>query len=263
MSGLVVESATVLVGKRTILNGASLSAPAGAITGLIGPNGAGKSTLIATVMGLRRLASGSITFSGAEFLAMLAARRAKLCAHVEQFATTTERLTVRDVVALGRVPFQSDWQGAASLQDAAIVDAALDELGMSSFADRLYHRLSGGEQQRVQIARALAQQPRLLLLDEPTSHLDIKAQLLVLDVLRRRAQAGCTVVLAMHDLNLASRYCDHLVLLDEGMVVAEGTPAAVLAPALLRRVYGVEATVLTVPGKAYPVVIYDSAVNSD
>jgi iron complex transport system ATP-binding protein len=263
MSGLVVEGVTVRAGERTILSGAGFSAPAGAITGLIGPNGAGKSTLISAVLGLRRLAVGEIMFDGTSLPAMMAAERAKLCAHVEQFATTTERLSVRDVVALGRVPFQSAWQSVPTARDDAVVASALEIMGMTGFAGRLYHLLSGGEQQRVQIARALAQEPRLLLLDEPTSHLDIRAQLLVLDVLRRQAQAGCTVVLAMHDLNLATRYCDHLVVLDGGRVVAEGSPGEVLDADLLLRVYGVVATIVAVPGKAHPVVIYDSVPNSD
>jgi iron complex transport system ATP-binding protein len=136
-------------------------------------------------------------------------------------------------------------------------------MGMTDFAGRLYHLLSGGEQQRVQIARALAQEPRLLLLDEPTSHLDIRAQLLVLDVLRAQAQAGCTIVLAMHDLNLASRYCDHLVVLNASEMLTQGAPRDVLDADLLLRVYGVAATIVAVPGKAYPLVIYDSAPNSD
>jgi iron complex transport system ATP-binding protein len=263
MSGLVVEGVTVRAGERTILDGAGFTAPAGAVTGLIGPNGAGKSTLIGAIMGLRRLVGGTIAFDGTNLPAMPSAERARLCAHVEQFATTTERLTVGDVEGLGRVPFQSAWQSAPSAHDEAVVASALAAMGMSAFAGRLYHLLSGGEQQRVQIARALAQEPRLLLLDEPTSHLDIRAQLLVLDVLRQQAQAGCTVVLAMHDLNLAARYCNHLVVLDAGKVVAEGAPAEVLDPEMLLAVYGVAATIVQVAGKPYPLVIYDSAPNSD
>jgi iron complex transport system ATP-binding protein len=263
MSGLVVHGVTVKAGERPLLDAVGFTAPAGAVTGLIGPNGAGKSTLIAAIMGQRRLTGGKIEFDGADLPAMPPADRAKLCAHVEQFATTTERLTVRDVVALGRVPFQSAWQSTPSERDDAAVTSALNLMGMTDFAGRLYHLLSGGEQQRVQIARALAQEPRLLLLDEPTCHLDIRAQLLVLDVLRAQAQAGCTVLLAMHDLNLASRYCDHLVVLNASEMLTQGAPRDVLDADLLLRVYGVAATIVAVPGKAYPLVIYDSAPNSD
>jgi iron complex transport system ATP-binding protein len=259
MSGLVVRDAEVRAGGRPILAAASFTAPTGAVTGIIGPNGAGKSTLITAILGLRPLSIGSIAFDGADLPAMPAADRARFCAYVEQSAETPERLTVRDVVALGRVPFQSAWQSAASDEDEAITAAAIAELDLGSFVTRLYHTLSGGEQQRVQIARALTQQPRLLLLDEPTSHLDIQAQLLTLDLLTRRARGGCTVVLAMHDLNLAARYCDHLVVLKAGRCVAEGAPADVLTPERLLDVYGVHASIIRLSGSAVPHVIYDRA----
>lgn len=257
MSGLVVSNAAVQAGDRAILSGVSFAAPAGWVTGLIGPNGAGKSTLIAAMLGLRRLSAGSIRFGGVDLPAMPPAERAKLCAYVEQFATTPERLTVADVVGLGRLPFQSAWQSAPSPQDDAIVVAALHDTGTVGFTGRLYDTLSGGEQQRVQIARALAQEPRLLLLDEPTSHLDIQAQLLALELLRQRAAGGCTVVLALHDLNLAARYCDRLVVLAGGRVAADGAPADILDPSLLLSVYGVHATVARLPGSAHPLVVYD------
>jgi len=117
--------------------------------------------------------------------------------------------------------------------------------------------LSGGEQQRVQIARALAQQPRLLLLDEPTSHLDIHAQLVTLDLMARRARAGATILLALHDLNLAAAFCDSLVVLHAGRVIAAGPPEQVLTPALLRQVYGVDATLLRHPISGRPLIAYD------
>lgn len=263
MSGLVVSDVEVRVGDRAILAGAALNAPAGRVTGLLGPNGAGKSTLLGAMIGLRRLAAGGISFNGTDLPAMLPAERARLCAYVEQEATTSERLTVRDVVALGRVPFQSAWQTVPNTEDEALVTTALAELGVAGLAARLFHSLSGGEQQRVQIARALAQQPQLLLLDEPTSHLDIQAQILVLETLRRRAAAGCTVVLAMHDLNLAARYCDHLVVLASGRTVRQGRPAEVLDSAMLLEVYGVHASVVRLEDSAHPHVVYNGAVPYD
>lgn len=263
MSGLVAEGVEVRVGGRAILADLSLIAPTGAVTGLLGPNGAGKSTLLSAMLGLRRLTSGSIRFDGVDLPGTLPADRARLCAYVEQVATTAERLTVADVVALGRVPFQSAWQGRPTPEDETIASEALAELGMSSFSRRLFHSLSGGEQQRVQIARALAQEPRLLLLDEPTSHLDIQAQILVLETLRRRAAGGCTVILAMHDLNLAARYCDHLVVLGGGHTVREGAPKAVLDPALLLEVYGVHASVVRPEGGQPLHVLYNGAMPYD
>ncbi|MBN8995828.1 MAG: ABC transporter ATP-binding protein [Rhizobiales bacterium] len=262
MSGLVLRDVEVRAGGRAIVADASLAAPKGRVTGLLGPNGAGKSTLLAATLGLRRLAQGSVHFDGLDLAAMPAAERARLAAYVEQSAATSERLTVRDVVALGRIPYQSVWQSGPGAGDEAIVASALAALGVTGFGDRLYQTLSGGEQQRVQIARALAQEPTLLLLDEPTSHLDIEAQLTTLDLLRERAQAGCTIILAMHDLNLAARHCDHLAVMKDGRVVAEGAPAAVLSAPLLLDVYGVHATIVQLPGHGAPLVVYDRARGS-
>jgi iron complex transport system ATP-binding protein len=259
MSGLVVSAIDVRAGGVRILSGVTFHSPAAAVTGLIGPNGAGKSTLIGAAVGLRPVTTGSIDFQGSELPLMRPADRARLLAHVEQEASTSERLTVRDVVALGRIPYQSSWQSAPSASDEQVVAGALAELGLEALAGRLYHSLSGGEQQRVQLARALAQEPRLLLLDEPTSHLDIQAQLLVLELLRRRAEAGNTVLVALHDLNLAARFCDHLVVMRGGRVFAEGTPRVVLTAELLREVYGVHAAIVELPGSAYPLVVYDRA----
>ncbi len=260
MSGLVMSGVTVRAGGRAIVSDASLAALPGTITGLIGPNGAGKSTLLAATLGLRTRDSGTVRFDGEDLAAMTAAARARLCAYVEQFATTTERLTARDAVSLGRIPYQSAWQGSPDTADEAVIDESLEAVGMSGFGARAYHTLSGGEQQRVQVARALAQEPRLLLLDEPTSHLDIQAQLLILDLLQKRARAGATVVIAMHDLNLAARFCDRLVVLRAGRVAAQGTPANVLQPELLLDVYGVRAVVLKAPGTGHPLIAYDAAL---
>ena len=257
MSGLVVRNAEVRAGGRAIVSAAGFTAPAGTMTALLGPNGAGKSTLLGSLIGLRKLETGTVSFDDTDLLGMRSTDRAKLCAYVEQQAATPERLTVRDVVGLGRVPFQSTWQSGPSAEDEAIVDGAIRALHLTAFATRLYQTLSGGEQQRVQLARALAQEPRLLLLDEPTSHLDIEAQLTTLDLLRRRSREGCTVVVALHDLNLAARYCDHLVVMKAGTVVAQGRPDEVLTPELLLDVYGVHASIVRLPGNPLPLVVYD------
>ena len=237
---LVVQNLAVTRGARTILTGASFTAPQAAMTGLIGPNGAGKSTLLSALLGL-------VPSTGS---------RARLAALVEQSVSTEERLSVRDVVALGRIPFQSALAAGNAGEDDAIINAALSETGMSGFAARRFNTLSGGEQQRVHIARALAQQPRLLLLDEPTSHLAIAAQLQLFALLRRRAATGTTVVLALHDLNLAAR-CHHLVVLTSGHVLAEGTPTQVLTPNLLRDTYGVAARLVPDPITGRPLLVYD------
>lgn len=254
-AGLHVSGASVIKGGRAVVSDVRFAASGGKVTGLVGPNGAGKSTLIGAVVGLERLEQGTVLFDGADLMAMDRRSRAKLCAYVEQSAATEERLSVVDVVALGRIPHGSVWVTGPSVEDEAIVMGALGRVGMDDFAARQFNTLSGGEQQRVQMARALAQEPKLLVLDEPTSHLDIRAQLQVLDLLGALAQAGGTVLLALHDLNLALRYCDWLVVLDGGQVVGEGVPADILTADLLARVYGVRAQVLE--GGAGPVIAYE------
>lgn len=254
---LLVRNLTARRGGRSILSDIAFTAPHAAITGLIGPNGAGKSTLLAALLGLLP-ATGSAAFAGHDLPSMPRRERARLAALVEQSAATEERLTVRDVVALGRIPFQSALSAAGGATDQAIIAAALNETGMSAFAARRFDTLSGGEQQRVHIARALAQEPRLLVLDEPSSHLDIGAQLHLLALLRRRAGAGTIILLALHDLNLATRSCDHLVLLAAGRVLAEGPPASVLTPDLLHRAYGVRARLVPDPVSGRALIVYDT-----
>jgi iron complex transport system ATP-binding protein len=258
-AGLAVSGVTVRLGAQTILQGVDLEAAPGMVTGLIGPNGAGKSTLMHAILGLTPLAGGTVRFDDADLLTLPRRIRAQCAAFVEQSAGTDARLSVSDVVMLGRIPFQPVWQSSPSPQDQALVHAALVEVDMAGFAGRLYHTLSGGEQQRVQLARALAQQPRLLVLDEPTNHLDIHAQLTALHLLRRHARAGATVLLALHDLNLAAGFCDFLVVLHGGRQVAAGTPEQVLTPALLRAVYGVDASLLRHPASGKPMIAYDLA----
>jgi iron complex transport system ATP-binding protein len=259
MSRLAVRSVDLRAGGRTIVSSASFSAASGSMTGVIGPNGAGKSTLLASLVGLRAPAAGTIQFEGTDLVAIPASERARICAYVEQSATTSERLTVKDVAALGRVPHQPAWQSRPSAHDEIVIADAITALQLSGFVDRLYQTLSGGEQQRVQLARALAQEPRLLVLDEPTSHLDIEAQLTTLELLSQRAAIGCTVVMALHDLNLAARYCDHLVVMKDGTVVAEGSPRDVLTSRLLLEVYGVYASIVDLPDSPTPLVVYHRA----
>ena len=255
-AGLAINGVSVHLGGRAIVDSVDMVAPMGQVTGLIGPNGAGKSTLLRAILGLVPT-TGTTRFEGVDLTTLPRRSRARFTAFVEQSSDTDARLTAREVVLLGRIPFQSIWQAAPSPADLVQAEAALTAVDMTAFADRLYHTLSGGEQQRIQIARALAQQPRLLLLDEPTSHLDVHAQLAMLDLLRRHARNGAAVLLALHDLNLAASFCDSLIVLQSGQVAAAGAPGEVLTPALLRQVYGVEATILRHPGDGRPLIAYD------
>jgi iron complex transport system ATP-binding protein len=256
-TGLQVDAVTVRAGPAVLLDAVSCRADAGRLTGLIGPNGAGKSTLMRAALGLLPLQGGRISFAGADLPGMNRRVRAQLSAFVEQSGAAEVQLTAREVVTLGRIPFQSIWQAAPSPSDDLAVEAALADVGMGGFAERYYHTLSGGEQQRLQVARALAQEPQVLILDEPTNHLDVQAQLSILGLLRRRARAGATVLLALHDLNLAAAFCDELIVLHQGHLVTQGAPEAVLTPALLNDVYGVRASLLRHPGTGRPMIAYD------
>ncbi|MGV3576083.1 MAG: ABC transporter ATP-binding protein [Devosia sp.] len=258
MAGLQVAGVTIRRGGRAIVADARLSAPAGKVTGLVGPNGAGKSTLISAIVGIEQPEAGALTFEGADLVSMSRRARAAISAYVEQSASTEERLSVADVVALGRIPHISAWTAGLGPDDEALVARALKQVDMADFATRQFNTLSGGEQQRVHIARALAQEPKLLVLDEPTSHLDIRAQLQVLRILGGLAKAGGTVLLALHDLNLALRFCDWLVVLHAGRVVAEGPPIEVLGEDLLAEVYGVHARLIQ--GPSGPVIAYEGTI---
>jgi iron complex transport system ATP-binding protein len=248
---LRVAGVTVRIDAKTLVDAAGFEAPEGAVTALLGPNGAGKSTLLRVVAGVLRPSQGSVHFDGDDLLAMRRRDRARRVALVEQDATTELPLTGRAVAALGRTPHETLLGGRDAASDS-LVTHALTDAGALPFAERELPSLSGGERQRVLLARALAQQPRLLLLDEPMNHLDIAAQLDVLALLARLAASGVTVVAAMHDLALAAAHADHVVVLSQARVVAAGPTAQTLTPDLIHEVYGVRAAWTTNPltGKA-------------
>jgi len=243
---LSVTELTVRIGDAVLVSDASFDAPAGAITALLGPNGAGKSTLLRALAGLQRTSDGTVIFGDHDLLAMRRRDRAREVAFLEQEATTELPVTARAVAALGRTPHEHLLGGRDPSADD-VVTQALQDAGALGFAERELPSLSGGERQRVLLARALAQDPKLLLLDEPMNHLDIAAQLDVLALLARRAADGVTVVAAMHDLALAASHADHVVVLSHGKVVASGPTADTLTPSLIQDVYGVRAAWTTNP----------------
>ncbi|GGY76694.1 ABC transporter ATP-binding protein [Streptomyces omiyaensis] len=224
---------------RRLLDAIDMAAPDGKVTGLLGPNGSGKSTLLRLLAGLRRPGTGTVRYDDVDLSALGRRALARRLAVVEQDVTAHHRVTVRQVVELGRTPFRGRFDAPAA-HDRRTVDAALERTDLTGRQHRDWHTLSGGEKQRAQLARALAQEPREILLDEPTNHLDIRHQLELLDLL---TSLDVSCVVALHDLNLAARYCDHLVLLRHGRVVAAGAPDAVLTPDLIADVYGVEVLV--------------------
>ncbi len=240
-------------GGTPVLDGLTATAPGGRLTGVLGPNGAGKSSLLRVVAGVLAPDAGAVALDGTDLLSQPRRERARRVALVEQEATSTMPLTVRDAVELGRTPHLARW-GGLTPADTLVVDAALASAGVAQLADRPLATLSGGERQRAHLARALAQEPRLLLLDEPTNHLDARARLELLRLLERLVAADVTVVAALHDLNLAAAACDHVVLVDAGRVVAEGPVAEVLVPAVLEPVYRVRFDLLTHPRTGRPVL---------
>lgn len=213
----------------------------GEILGILGPNGSGKSSLLRLMAGTRRPASGRVSLDGVAVADMPRRQLAGRLAVVAQKSETQLRMTAVDVVRLGRLPRRSAFSGWTTADEAAVTDA-LARVGMSGHAAQDWHTLSGGEQQRIQIARALAQEPREIILDEPTNHLDIAHQF---DLLRLLTTLRLTTVIALHDLNHAAMFCDRVLVLDGGRVAAVGPPAEVLTSNLIGRVFRVRAEVDT------------------
>jgi iron complex transport system ATP-binding protein len=236
---ITAEGVTWVAAGREIISDISVDIEPGRTVGLIGPNGSGKSTLLRCLAGLRAPTAGTVRYDGVDVAGWDARRVARRLAFVEQDGESDSDLRVADVVALGRTPFRDRWRGLTAA-DHAVVDAALAHLGLTHLRDRHWPTLSGGERQRAHIARAFAQRPRAVLLDEPTNHLDIRHQLELMALLAGTAQ---TVLVAVHDLALAARFCDRLVLLHRGRLVADGTPADVLTSDRLAEVYEVAATI--------------------
>ncbi|MFJ1735668.1 ABC transporter ATP-binding protein [Streptomyces sp. NPDC088254] len=235
---LTVDRLHVTLDRNPILRDVSLDARKGDIVGLVGPNGSGKSTLLRTVYRSLRPADGAIRVGEDDVWELSPRAAARRTAAVLQDAGgNTTGLTVTEIVALGRAPHHG-LLGRDGPEDHHAVSDAIDRCGVQPFADRDYASLSGGERQRVLLARALAQNPRLLVLDELTNHLDIRARFELLDLIRT---TGITTLAVLHDLDLAARLCDHLVVLSDGRVAAAGPVLEVLTPDLLADVFGVDA----------------------
>jgi iron complex transport system ATP-binding protein len=234
---LQVQQVSVSIGGKQILHDVDLDVAQGEFVGLIGPNGSGKSTLLRTIYRSIRPTAGSVRLGDRDVWGMSARTAAQHTAAVLQNSPTPPGLTVREVAELGRTPHHGMFDRTGS-SDEAIVDQALRQTGMTEHSERIYGSLSGGERQRVLLARALAQEPKLLVLDEPTNHLDIRARFELLELVHT---VGVTTLAVLHDLDLAARSCDRLVVLDHGQVVASGPVLEALSPVVLSEVFGVTA----------------------
>jgi len=220
-----------------VIKGVSLGLKRGDMVGLIGPNGSGKTTLLRILSGFLSPKSGSVYLSGQDLGEMSRRDIARLIAVVPQEVEVLFSFSVWEMVMMGRTPHVGRLLGAGR-RDREVVERVMERVGIQHLAQRPFQELSGGERQRVIVAMALAQEPDILLLDEPTVHLDISHQVEVLELLRRlNGESGLTVLATMHDLNLAALYFDNLVLLDEGEIVSQGTPEAVLQEAKIRQVF--------------------------
>ncbi|WP_261113215.1 ABC transporter ATP-binding protein [Serratia entomophila] len=237
-----------------VLDGLSFCARPGEITGVLGVNGSGKSTLLKLLAGLLPAGRGRVYLAHCDIATLAGRERAKRMAFLEQSGPGAFAIPVKEVVLLGRLAYANRWTGFGA-EDHRIAAQAMVQVGIAHLAEREWHRLSGGEQQRVHLARSLAQQTPWLLLDEPANHLDIGHQQQFMALLRRLRRS---VVVSLHDLNLAAGYCDRLILLKQGRLHACGTPHEVLTPEIIRQVYGVEARLATAPGYAAPLIYYPS-----
>ncbi|MDE2839084.1 MAG: heme ABC transporter ATP-binding protein [Chloroflexota bacterium] len=250
-AALSAEDVSFAVGLAQLLEAVSLEVRPGTLLGLIGPNGAGKSTLLKCISQLLAPSTGRVSLDGEDLRGQPPQEIARHIALLPQSTTLNFAFTCLEVVLMGRNPHLGRFQ-AEGARDHAIAQQSMTDTGSAEFVTRLITEVSAGERQRVLLARALTQQPRLLLLDEPTAGLDVQHQLQVFSLIRDLVGQGLTAIAVVHDLNLAARYCDRLVLLDRGAVRARGCVDDVLTPQNLADVFNVEATVDPDPALGVP-----------
>ncbi|CAM5430171.1 ABC transporter ATP-binding protein [Streptomyces viridifaciens] len=252
---LEARGLTLAYEARTVVEGLDVSIPDGRVTVIVGPNACGKSTLLRALGRLLKPVRGAVLLDGQELARIPTKRIAQRLGLLPQSPTAPEGISVADLVSRGRQPHQSWWQ-QWSPEDEAAVAEALERTSTAELAERSMDELSGGQRQRAWIAMTLAQGTDILLLDEPTTYLDIAHQVEVLDLVRRlNVERGRTVVAVLHDLNQAARYADHLVAMRDGRVVAEGAPGEVVTAELVREVFGLDSVVVPDPVTGTPLVV--------
>ncbi len=253
MTGLVTAGLACQRGMRRVLGDIGLAFAAGAVTAIVGPNGSGKTTLLRHLAGLETPAAGTVTLDGQPLAALGPAARARRIAFLPQSAQAYWPLLGRDLVALGRLPHGADLARPLAEADTAAIGRALARVDGERFADRPIDALSQGERARLMLARALATEADVLLADEPVASLDPAYALDTMAVLRAEAARGGAVVVSLHDLGLAARFADRVVVLAGGHVVADGPPAVALGPAIIEAAYGVGFRMIDVDGQPLPV----------
>ncbi|SQD78294.1 Fe(3+) dicitrate ABC transporter ATP-binding protein FecE [Moritella yayanosii] len=251
---LTIENLTIGYAGKMILNELNITIAKGKITALIGPNGCGKSTLLKTIAGSLKPAKGKVSLAGQDLSKLSHKSRAKLLSILPQSPITPEGISVRQLVSCGRNPYLSHW-GGLSQQDRDAVQAALVDTGLCDLADRSVDSLSGGQRQRVWIAMVLAQDTDYILLDEPTTYLDLTYQIELMEMMRKMNRQGKTLVVVLHDLNQACRYCDHLVVMKKGKIIVQDEPHKIFTSKLLKDVFALNAMIITDPIANKPMCI--------
>ncbi|NDZ80355.1 ABC transporter ATP-binding protein [Streptomyces sp. SID10853] len=260
---LTARELTLAYDDRTVVEGLDLAVPDGQVTVIVGPNACGKSTTLRALGRLLKPRSGAVLLDGAELARTPTRKIAQSIGLLPQSPSAPEAITVADLVARGRQPHQHWWQQWSD-EDERAVTGAMERTDITALAERAVDELSGGQRQRVWIAMALAQETDLLLLDEPTTYLDIAHQVEVLDLMRRlNKERGRTVVAVLHDLNQAARYADHLVAMKNGRIVAEGHPGEIVTAELVREVFGLESVVIPDPVTGSPLVVAGAPWGAD
>lgn len=254
-SRLEAKGATLAYAGRTIVDGIDVAIPEGKITVIVGPNGCGKSTLLRALARLMIPRAGSVVLDGHDIHSLPTRDVAKRLGLLPQAPISPEGILVADLVARGRSPHQGAFQQWSKADEAA-VESALAATELTHVATKRVDELSGGQRQRVWIAMALAQQTPLLLLDEPTTFLDLRHQIDVLGLLRKlNRDERRTLVLVLHDLNLACRYADHIIAMRDGRIIAEGAPSEVVTEGVMAAVFGLECTVIADPVAGTPLIV--------
>lgn len=251
---LTTENLVVGYGKVPIVKGVNITVPEGKITALLGPNGCGKSTLLKALSRILSAQSGAVLWNDEKIEQISSRQLAQQLALLPQSQESPEGVTVRDAVSYGRSPYTGLW-GQLSAHDKAIVEQSMKATGVESFAERAVTDLSGGQRQRVWLAMTLAQDTDYILLDEPTTYLDMNHQVELMKLLRKLNQQGKTIVTVLHDINQACRYCDHLIVMQEGQVISEGAPDVVLTSELLAKVFELDAQIHPCPITKTPMCI--------
>ena len=255
MEAIRIENLTVAYENNTIIKDMNLSLPKGKINIIIGGNGCGKSTLLKTIARINKPVSGDIFINGKNIKKVKEKEIAKEVAFLPQGPTCPSGLTVRQLVAFGRFPHQK-MMGGLNSHDQEVIDWAIKETGLSDFADREVDCLSGGQRQRAWIAMTLAQETEIIMLDEPTTYLDLSYQLEVLEILERlNKEKQITVIIVLHEINNAFRFADHIVGLKSGQIICEGKPLDVITKETLKTIYGIEADLIKSETGDYPICV--------